>query len=57
MEIGHIEFISFEEYKNKAIGNQANTSNKVETISNEEIEKEMMGVVRYYEQSKRQVEK
>lgn len=51
MELGHIEFISFEQYKNKAWGSSNNnSSNKNNNLSNEEIEKEMLEVVRYYEQ-------
>lgn len=53
MEMGHVEFVSFEEYKNKAFGSSNNNSSKTKQMSNDEIEKEMMGVVRYYEQKQK----
>ena len=49
MEIGYVEFVSFEEYKNKALGNFHSNSSNEKQMSNDEIEKEMMGVVKYYE--------
>lgn len=53
MEIGHIEFISFEEYKNKALGGSTITTTNPKQISNEEIEEEMMKVVEFYENSQK----
>ncbi len=49
MEMERIEYVSFEEYKNKALSNVShNYSNS--TISNEAIEKEMLELVKFYEQ-------
>ena len=53
MEIGFFEFVSFEEYKKKAFENLHCNSSKERPMSNGEIEKEMMGVVRYYEQEQK----
>ncbi len=53
MEIGLFEFVSFEEYKRKAFENLHSNSSKEKDMSNDEIEKEMMGVVMYYEQKQR----
>lgn len=53
MQIGFFEFVSFEEYKKKAFGNLHSNSSKEKKLSNDEIEKEMMEVVRYYEQKQK----
>ena len=51
MELGSIDYVSFEEYKNKAFGNiQYNSSNN--TISNELIEEEMIKLVKFYERNR-----
>lgn len=49
MEIQRIEFLSFEDYKNKFLSNTQNDFSD-KTITNEEIQEEMLEVVKYYEQ-------
>ena len=56
MEMGVVEYISFKDYKTKAFGvSYESTSKTGKLISNNEIEKEMMELVKYYEQKKKVV--
>lgn len=48
MEMGSIEFMSFEEYKNRILKNNSNNSSN-QNLSDEKIKDEMLKVVDYYE--------
>lgn len=53
MEIGHIDYMSFEEYKNKAFGNATGITQNQKQLSNDQIENEMMQLVEFYEKSQK----